>query len=429
MATITWAVLKHHKKADGTYNPKVRVTHNRSVSYMSTDIYTQFVKFKRGSSMGVITDGDIMDCLNDIVRSIRQIVNTNPVAVEQMETAKELAGFIERYKKRQNLDIDYIVFATSFLETLPKRGTESSYKTAINVLRYYMREISGEEKLPIKSFTAKFLMRFESWLRTERIVAIRGKKRSLPPMSDNGISHYMDHLKHVFNRLKAAYNDYELGDILIKAEPFKVYSAPKLRPTKKRAISREEILRIYNYVPKKSNTVVALARDLFIFSFMAAGMNAVDMYNCPAPSFGRIEYYRSKTADRKTTGDAFMSISITGYLRSVIDKYGDLTGKRLFRFADKYVNHYRLNVALCRGLKVIGEDTGIGNLQFYCARHSFATIARNDCGVGMDDIALCLTHASFYRVTDTYVKPDFSRVDRVIEKVVDYVFHEKEIGR
>ena len=117
MATITWAVLKHHKKADGTYNPKVRVTHNRSVSYMSTDIYTQFVKFKRGSSMGVITDGDIMDCLNDIVRSIRQIVNTNPVAVEQMETAKELAGFIERYKKRQNLDIDYIVFATSFLET------------------------------------------------------------------------------------------------------------------------------------------------------------------------------------------------------------------------------------------------------------------------------------------------------------------------
>lgn len=181
MATITWAVLKHHKKADGTYNPKVRVTHNRSVSYMSTDIYTQFVKFKRGSSMGVITDGDIMDCLNDIVRSIRQIVNTNPVAVEQMETAKDLAGFIERYKKRQNLDIDYIVFATSFLETLPKRGTESSYKTAINVLRYYMREISGEEKLPIKSFTAKFLMRFESWLRTERIVAIRGKKRTLPP--------------------------------------------------------------------------------------------------------------------------------------------------------------------------------------------------------------------------------------------------------
>ena len=69
---------------------------------------------------------------------------------------------------------------------------------------------------------------------------------------------------------------------------------------------------------------------------------------------------------------------------------------------------------------MIGEDTGIGNLQFYCARHSFATIARNDCGVGMDDIALCLTHASFYRVTDTYVKPDFSRVDRVIEKVVDY---------
>ena len=45
----------------------------------------------------------------------------------------------------------------------------------------------------------------------------------------------------------------------------------------------------------------------------------------------------------------------------------------------------------------------------------------------MDDIALCLTHASFYRVTDTYVKPDFSRVDRVIEKVVDHVFKEDRV--
>ena len=59
----------------------------------------------------------------------------------------------------------------------------------------------------------------------------------------------------------------------------------------------------------------------------------------------------------------------------------------------------------------------------HVARHSFATIARNDCDVSMDDIALCLTHRSGYDMTDTYVRPDFSRVDRVIRKVLDYVFH------
>lgn len=428
MATITWVVLKHHKKADGTYNPKIRVTHNRSVAYMPTEVYTPLVKFKRGSSTGMVTDGEIQDCLNDSVRAVRQIVNTNPAAVEQMETAKELVTFIDRYKKRQNLDIDYIAFAVSFLKTLPKEGTESAHTTAINVLRYYVREINGNEKLPIKSFTAKFLMKFEAWLKTERQVVINGKKRTLAPMANNGIAIYMDSLKFMFNRLKAGYNDYELGDILIKTEPFKVYTAPTKKSPKKRAISKDEILKIYNYVPEKSNTVVALARDLFLFSFMAAGMNAVDIYNCLPAHSGRIEYYRSKTTDRKITGDAFMSISITDYLQSVIDKYKDPTGKRMFYFADKYVNHYRLNVALCRGLKVIGKDTGINDLQFYCARHSFATIARNNCGVGMDDIALCLTHASFYRMTDTYVKPDFSRVDKVIRKVLDYVFLKKYPG-
>ena len=59
----------------------------------------------------------------------------------------------------------------------------------------------------------------------------------------------------------------------------------------------------------------------------------------------------------------------------------------------------------------------------HAARHSFATIARNDCNVPMEDIALCLTHRSGFDITDTYVKPDFSRVDRVIRQVLDFVFH------
>lgn len=34
MATITWVVFKHHRKADGTYNPKIRVYHNGSTAYI-----------------------------------------------------------------------------------------------------------------------------------------------------------------------------------------------------------------------------------------------------------------------------------------------------------------------------------------------------------------------------------------------------------
>lgn len=44
----------------------------------------------------------------------------------------------------------------------------------------------------------------------------------------------------------------------------------------------------------------------------------------------------------------------------------------------------------------------------------------------MDDIALCLTHRSAFNMTDTYVKPDFSRVDHVIRLVLDYVYGPKK---
>lgn len=77
MATIAWVVLKHHKKVDGTFNPKIRVNHNRSTAYISTNIHTSLVRFKRGSSTGLITDGAIQDSLNDKVSSIRKIINLN----------------------------------------------------------------------------------------------------------------------------------------------------------------------------------------------------------------------------------------------------------------------------------------------------------------------------------------------------------------
>ena len=77
------------------------------------------------------------------------------------------------------------------------------------------------------------------------------------------------------------------------------------------------------------------------------------------------------------------------------------------------------------GLRVIVTCllTAALGVLFHAARHSFATIARNECDVPMEDIALCLTHRSGFDMTDTYVRPDFSRVDRVVRRVLDYVFH------
>ena len=91
MATLAWVVFKHHKKTDGTYNPKIKVYHNGTTVYLPTQIYTSLVRFKKGESMGAITDGNIVDALNSRVKEIRNILNTHDDVIDNCDDAKAVA--------------------------------------------------------------------------------------------------------------------------------------------------------------------------------------------------------------------------------------------------------------------------------------------------------------------------------------------------
>lgn len=87
MATIQILILKHHKKADGTFNPKFQIIHNRTKAYMPTAIYTQFVRFKKGQTQGVITESTIEDQLNKKVAEIRNILNERSEIIDSFKSA------------------------------------------------------------------------------------------------------------------------------------------------------------------------------------------------------------------------------------------------------------------------------------------------------------------------------------------------------
>ena len=62
---------------------------------------------------------------------------------------------------------------------------------------------------------------------------------------------------------------------------------------------------------------------------------------------------------------------------------------------------------------------------FYCAytfRHTWGTIAQNDCGASMAEVAFGMHHTSGHTVTRGYVVIDFTPAWELNEKVVDYVF-------
>jgi hypothetical protein len=54
------------------------------------------------------------------------------------------------------------------------------------------------------------------------------------------------------------------------------------------------------------------------------------------------------------------------------------------------------------------------------ARHTWATIARNDCRIPKDDVALCMGHEDQdNKVTDIYINYDYSIIDEANKRVLN----------
>ena len=133
-------------------------------------------------------------------------------------------------------------------------------------------------------------------------------------------------------------------------------------------------------------------------------MNAIDLYNCTDYRNGRITYQRIKTKERRID-KAEISIKVEPEYQALVDKYRDPTGKRVFRFYTMYADVNTFSTALNKGLKKVGKLVGVDDLEFYAARHSWATIALNDAGVDKYTVHTSLNHVDdSMRVTDIYIK-------------------------
>ena len=42
----------------------------------------------------------------------------------------------------------------------------------------------------------------------------------------------------------------------------------------------------------------------------------------------------------------------------------------------------------------------------------------------MEDVAICLTHETGYKITDTYIRKDYKLVNKIIADVVNYAFND-----
>lgn len=151
-------------------------------------------------------------------------------------------------------------------------------------------------------------------------------------------------------------------------------------------------------------------------------MNSVDLFNCSEIDNDSIIYYRSKTTERRIDR-AKMIVRIPSFALPIFKKYRDVSGNRVFCFYKLYNTSKNFNRALNIGLKQIGDLLHIDDLEFYAARHSWATIALNKCKVDKYTVHAALNHVDeSMRVTDIYIERDFENENKANAKVVKYVF-------
>jgi integrase len=118
--------------------------------------------------------------------------------------------------------------------------------------------------------------------------------------------------------------------------------------------------------------------------------------------------------------DDGIATEIEDCISPLIDKYRDANGKHIFNFYSHYTDINILNRSINNGLKQIGEQLGIEDLQFYAARHSWATIARSSAaGIDKYTVHEALNHSdNRMKITDIYIDRDWSVIWEANRKVL-----------
>ena len=420
MLTIKAEIKRSELKADGTYNVKIRFTLDRKVKRLSTNLFvtqqdlTKSLKFKEDTSIKREIDRLVLYYRE---QCLKLQLDQNHYSLD------EIIEFLNGEQEKQQT-IDFIKFSREWIASTTIKGAPN-YTTAINALVRFV----GKEELDINLITLDFLEQFKAFLigerdaRTKKLMQ-QGKRVT----SNRTLSLYLVSIKKLFNEAKRKFNKKDKNLILIPNSPFEDFKIPKQEATRKRAIPADIIKKVWKLPYKdmkkgyKSTCRSNLAKDCFILSFCLMGINSADLYNATEMRGNTIIYNRTKTKARRLDG-AKMMVDIPKIVQPLIDKYKDSTGKRLFNFHQFYGDEKTFNKAINSGLKEIGSILEVDDLEYYAARHSWATIALNKVGIDKYTVHAALNHIDdSMKVTDIYIERDFVNENKANTKVVKYVF-------
>lgn len=331
-----------------------QVTHQRETQQITTNIRLQSNEWNATSEQIDVNVADrniIQNRIDSDTALLKRIVKD----LDNSGVAYSVSDIIKRYRSPEcHVSVlDFMQNQIQLMRSANRLGTARNYEKTIK----NFAEFLGGVNLPFSAMTEQLVAEYNAFL------VQRGMVR-------NSISFYM-------RIMRAVYNKAVRQKLVEQSHPFtEVYTG--IDRTRKRAVSESVISQLYK-LKLTEDTPLALARDIFIFSYCTRGMAFVDIAYLKKENIqnGVICYARRKTGQ-------LLSVRIEPSIQRIIGRYAGTDSPYVFPILtslDAVEAYEQYQVALNNHNRLLGrlsEILGCGcKLTSYTSRHSWATAARN----------------------------------------------------
>lgn len=399
----TFKPIVKTRRMDGFYPVYIRVTHDRKLAYIKTN---KIIDPSHVTKKGNLTDPVVNEYCSILIRQYNDRLNRVDCRLWGVRE-------VVKYLQEEDAEVCFSDYATAFIDRMKEEGhirNAKNYRLAVNHLERFV----GTNRIMFSLLTSKVL---NLWLDS---LAKTNRAKEMYPTC----------VRQIFKRALIELNDEERGVIRIKFNPWLKVQIPKSDSTVKRAISAEACRRFFTRPLPRSKFISPLpelARDVAMLSLCLAGINTVDLFLLKKENYhdGIIAYKRAKTRSHRKD-EAYIEMRVEPFIRTIFDKYlAADDDEYLFNFHVRHHSADSFNANVNIGIRKICEDMGMNKEDWYCFytfRHTWATIAQNDCGANLAEVAFGMNHSQGLNVTRGYIKIDFTPAWELNAKVIDFIF-------
>lgn len=401
MANLKAVVRK--QRADGMYPVYIRIVHRRKMGYIKTD---KIISPKSLTKQGDIKDAVVNEYCSNLILRYTDKINRKDISAFTM---KELIEYLTLDEGEQC----FSEYAQLHIRRMEQRGqirNAKNYKLAVQHLERYI----GTNRVMFSHLSSAVLKR---WIES---LAMTNRAKEMYPVC----------VRQIFKAALLELNDEERGIVRIKFNPWLKVQIPKSDNGVQRAISAEACREFFNRpLPqtKMLSSLPELGRDVAMLVLCLGGINTVDLFNMKKSNYhnGVIGYKRAKTRHARRD-EAYIEMRVEPFIRPVFEKYlAPEDDEYLFNFHVRYCDSDSFSANVNNGIKKICADMGMAKEAYYCVytfRHTWGTIAQNDCDANLYEVAFGMNHSHGLKVTRGYVKIDYSPAWRLNAKVIDFIF-------